>query len=64
MIAPSEWQRDLTGYLWSNEGALAMNGMMRSVPESHSEHWVRKLAGRTKKKFRLQLQATLGSEDS
>jgi hypothetical protein len=63
MIAPLKWQRNLTGYLWSSEGALAMTETMRSALESHAEQWVHKLAGRHKKNFQLRLQATVGSED-
>jgi hypothetical protein len=63
MTVPTKWQRDLAEYLWSDESALAMTETMHSVLESHSEHWVRRLAGKAKKKFRLQLQTTLGSEN-
>ena len=52
-----------TGYLWGDSGPAAMIDTAVAEVKSSSHVWIKKLSGRKKKRFRLQMQAVFGCRD-
>ena len=61
--ATATWRTDSGAFLWSPDGAVAMIEVGRLAVRTSEQPWIKKLAVRKKKRFRLQMQATFGGRD-